>query len=67
MKMRVQQRDGKIQTLEISPPFSILEGVQQDRIILSDGTQHFFTKEGYYDGWGKTASQRQNTQGKQES
>jgi hypothetical protein len=67
MKMRVQQRNGKILTLEISPPFSILEGVQQDRIILSDGTQHFFTKEGYYDGWGKTASQRQNTQGKQES
>ena len=67
MKMRVQQRNGKILTLEISPPFSILEGVLQDRIILSDGTQHFFTKEGYYDGWGKTAPQRQNTQGKQES
>ena len=60
MKMRVQQRDGKIQTLDIYPPFSILEGADLDRIILSDGTEHFFTKEGYYDGWGRSKESQGN-------
>jgi hypothetical protein len=56
MKMRVQQRDGEIQTIDIVPPFSVLEGVDLDRIVVADG-QHFFTKEGYYHGWGKSTSQ----------
>jgi hypothetical protein len=65
MKMRVQQRDGKIQTLDIAPPISILEGVDLDRIVLADG-EHFFTKEGYYDGWGKSASQIREFQRKKQ-
>lgn len=24
-----------------------------DRIVGSDGMEHFFTKNGYYDGWGR--------------
>jgi hypothetical protein len=65
MKMRVQQRDGKVQTLDIVPPFSILEGVDLDRIVVADG-EHFFTKEGYYDGWGKSTSQTRESQVKQQ-
>lgn len=72
MKMRVQQRNGKIQTLDIAPPIAISEGVDLDRIVQSDG-EYFFTKEGYYDGWGKSASQagqslgKKQPQGKKES
>jgi hypothetical protein len=52
MKLRVQHKDGRIETLEIARPVSILEGIELDRIVGSDGMEHFFTKEGYYDGWG---------------
>ena len=63
--MRVQQRDGKIQTLDIVPPISLLEGVDLDRIVVADG-EHFFTKEGYYDGWGKSTFQIRESQVKQQ-
>jgi hypothetical protein len=72
MKMRVQQRNGKIETLDIDPPISILEGVDLDRMVHPDG-EYFFTKEGYYDGWGKSTSQagqslgKKQPQGKKES
>lgn len=52
MKLRVQHKDGRIETLEISQPLSILEGIELDRIVGSDGMEHFFTRDGYYDGWG---------------
>ncbi len=52
MKLRVQHKDGRVETLDIAQPVSILEGVELDRIVGSDGMEHFFTKDGYYDGWG---------------
>jgi hypothetical protein len=52
MKLRVQQKDGRVETIDIAQPVSILEGVELHRIVGSDGMEHFFTKEGYYDGWG---------------
>jgi hypothetical protein len=55
VKLRVQHKDGRIETIEIAQPVSILEGVELDRIVGSDGMEHFFTKEGYYDGWGTGA------------
>jgi hypothetical protein len=65
MNTRPQQRDGKILMLDIAPPISILQGVDLDRIVLADG-EHFFTKEGYYDGWGKSTSQTRESQVKQQ-
>lgn len=52
MKLRVQHKDGHIETLDVRQPVAILEGIELDRIVGSDGMQHFFTKDGYYDGWG---------------
>jgi hypothetical protein len=52
VKLRVQYKDGRIETLDISQSISILEGVELDRIVCSDGTEHYFTKDGHYDGWG---------------
>jgi hypothetical protein len=52
MKLRVQHKDGRVETLDIAQPVSILEGVELDRLVGSDGMEHFFTKDGYYDGWG---------------
>jgi hypothetical protein len=53
VKLRVQYKDGPIETLDISQSISILEGVELDRIVCSDGTEYYFTKDGHYDGWGK--------------
>jgi hypothetical protein len=64
MKLRVQHKDGRIETLAIASPVSILEGVELDRIVGSDGMEHFFTKDGYYDGWGKGVPPVRSDQGK---
>jgi hypothetical protein len=41
-----------------------LEGVELDRIVGSDGMEHFFTKDGYYDGWGTGGTPVRRRQGK---
>lgn len=46
-----------METLEVTA-VSIVEGAELDRMVGSDGTQHFFTKDGYYDGWGQGAVER---------
>jgi hypothetical protein len=66
VKLRVQHKDGHIETLDIAKPVSMLEGAELDRIICSDGTEHFFTKGGYYDGWGTAASPVRGDQRKKE-
>jgi len=67
VKLRVQHRDGRIETLHIAKPVSMLEGSELDRIVCSDGTEHFFTKDGYYDGWGTGAPAVRGNQLKKES
>ena len=52
MKLRVEQEDGEIILIELDSP-NIHVGVELDRIVSQDGMEHFFTKDGYYDGWGK--------------
>jgi hypothetical protein len=64
VKLKVQHKDGRIETIEIAQPASVLKGVEQDRIVGSDGTEHFFTKEGYYDGWGAGVPAVRGEQGK---
>jgi hypothetical protein len=52
MKLRVQTAKGETQTLEIATPITAQQGPHMDRIVGADGTEYFFTKDGYYDGWG---------------
>ena len=64
MKLRVQHKDGHIETVDVTQPVAILEGIKLDRIVGSDGMQHFFTKDGYYDGWGTSVPPVRSDQGK---
>ena len=52
MKLRVETSNGDTQTLEIHAPLSSREGPKLNRLVGADGMEYFFTKEGYYDGWG---------------
>lgn len=67
MKLRVQQEDGKIETIDIAQPVSSREGNHLNRLIGSDGTEYFFTKEGHYDGWGRGVAESKDSQRKSES
>jgi hypothetical protein len=59
MKIRVQHEDGKIETLTIKGRLEVSEGRELDRIRTENGAEHFFTKDGYYDGWGGSSSDSQ--------
>ena len=61
VKLRVQHKDGRMETLDIAEPLWIREGAELDRIVAPDGTEHFFTKEGYYDGWGKAMAESEKS------
>ena len=52
MKLRVQREDGQIQTLELRGTWVFREGKVLGRLVHESGDEHFFTPEGYYDGWG---------------
>ena len=67
VRLRVQHKDGRIETLDIAQSVSILEGAELDRIVCADGTEHFFTKDGHYDGWGAGVPPGEGDQRKKES
>lgn len=52
MKIRVQHEDGRVETLTIKGQCQLIEGEHLDRLRCASGMEHFFTKDGYYDGWG---------------
>ncbi len=52
MKLRVQREDGRIETLELCGTWVFQEGKLLSRMLHESGYEHFFTPEGYYDGWG---------------
>jgi hypothetical protein len=52
MKLRVQREDGSIETLELCGTWVFHDGKLLGRIVHESGSEHFFTSEGYYDGWG---------------
>ena len=56
MKIRVHRGDGNIETITLKLPAMIAEGSMLDRITDSTGMEHFFTKDGIYDGWGRAVS-----------
>lgn len=59
MKIRVQHEDGRIETLTIKGSLRVSEGHELDRIHTESGMEHFFTKDGHYDGWGGGVSDPQ--------
>lgn len=62
MKIRVQHEDGRIETLTIKGEhLAVGEGHQLDRLRTSSGMEHFFTKDGYYDGWGGAVEDARRT------
>ena len=52
MKLRVQREDGRIETLELCGSWVFRDGKLLCRMAHESGYEHFFTPEGYYDGWG---------------
>jgi hypothetical protein len=52
MRLRVQHEDGKIEVLTLHGDWSLVEGATLNRLRSTGGFEHFFTKDGYYDGWG---------------
>lgn len=61
MKIRVQRRDECTEIITLVPPieiqepfYEVPEGVSRlTHFHCGDGTDHFFTQDGYYDGWGR--------------
>ena len=51
--VKVVRSDGKIETLRIMPGTALVSvGHIQSRIKTADGMDHYFNREGAYDGWG---------------
>jgi len=53
MVIRVQHKDGTSELLNLSGDWTVIEGKYLNRIRSPQGFEHFFTFEGYYDGWGR--------------
>ena len=55
MKIRVQHTDGHMETITLVPPIEVFDkvGFELTHFSCGDGTDHYFTLEGYYDGWGR--------------
>jgi hypothetical protein len=56
MKIRVQQRDGSMETISVVGPLTVHEGDSLSRFQSAEGMDHFFTADGFYDGWGRGCS-----------
>jgi len=53
MKLRVQRADGRIETITLREgPWEVIDGQHQNRIMTEPRLDHYFTKDGHYDGWG---------------
>ena len=53
MRLRVQHDDGRIEIIILVPPVKAVLGKNMNRLACGDGTDFFFTLEGYYDVWGR--------------
>lgn len=54
MQLVVVHEDGQTERLTLLTPFTVICGKSLDRIVEGTGIEHWFTKDGFYDGWGKT-------------
>lgn len=49
--MRVQHKNGTIETIDLGGALQATRGEKLDHIVTETGLQHYFTKDGFYDGW----------------
>ncbi len=56
MYLVVVYEDGRCKKIRMELPVEVTEMKHQDKIKCANGTEYFFTKEGYYDGWGRPMS-----------
>lgn len=49
----VEDESGEKETLHLTPPIQMIEGKVLNILTDAKGIDHYFTKEGLYDGWGK--------------
>lgn len=49
-----QMEDGTPRILDLVAPIEIRQGAFLNRITDGTGSEHFFTEEGHYDGWGRS-------------
>ena len=54
MKIRVEHEDGTIEVITFKGLLTVSEGNILNRIRTDGGMEYFFTKNGFYDGWGGT-------------
>jgi hypothetical protein len=59
MKLRIQREDERIEIVTLTGDWRVAEGKHLNRIIDQSGFEHFFTHDGYYDGWGGSVRQPQ--------
>ena len=52
MKLQVQRYDGDTETINLEGKWTVQEGEYLNRLVSNQGMEHFFTIEGFYDGWG---------------
>jgi hypothetical protein len=58
VKIRVERRKGAgMETITLVPPITeIHDGERLSYFCCGDGTKHYFTPDGYYDGWGRAVN-----------
>ncbi len=56
MFLNVVDECGKGHKIRLLLPAKVTEGKVLNKIECEGGTEYFFTKEGYYDGWGRPVS-----------
>ena len=51
MKIRVRHNDGTTEVLDLKGPITVTEGKFMNRLTDGSGVDHFFSHDGFYDGW----------------
>lgn len=58
MKLRVMHENGNVEVLTLTLPVLAIEGIHLNRLSEAvGGRDHFFTKDGFYDGWGQACGE----------
>lgn len=53
VSLKVIHENGEIETIYALYPAFLGRGKVLNKLFCSDGTEYYFTKDGYYDGWAK--------------
>ena len=53
MRVCVRYRSGEETTLDLDGTWTVVRGSTMDRLRNESGFEHFFFKDGTYDGWGR--------------